>query len=103
MFYPERQSGVKYNYAYFPLLIDEKAFGCNRDQIYETLKKQQIYTRRYFWPIVPDFDCYREQTKDLCIPIARQAGRQVLCLPIYNGLALSDVDRICDFLLACGG
>ena len=93
-FEPEKQSGVEHNYAYFPILIDAKRFGANRDEIYIRLKEQGIFTRRYFWPIVPDFGCYQKQHHNDFLPVTRRVGNEVLCLPIYNGLNLEMVQRI---------
>ena len=93
-FEPEKQPGVKHNYAYFPILIEEEKFGASRDAVYEKLKKQNVFTRRYFWPIVPDFGCYRKEHEKDGLPVTRMAGREVLCLPIYNGLALETVEWI---------
>ena len=27
------QNNVQYNYAYFPVIVDEKRFGCSRDDV----------------------------------------------------------------------
>jgi dTDP-4-amino-4,6-dideoxygalactose transaminase len=98
MFYPDREPGVGYNYAYLPILIDAEKFGKSRDAVYESLKKENIYTRRYFYPIVPDFGCYRAEHGNDVLPVARRAGKEVLCLPIYNGLARADVEQICTWI-----
>jgi len=97
-FEPERDSSVEYNYAYFPILIDEKKFGMSRDEIYERLKQENVFARRYFWPIVADFGCYEEMYKDCLLPVARKAGQQVLCLPIYNGLKKSVISHLVKLL-----
>ena len=93
-FEPEKQPGIEHNYAYFPILIDAKRFGVSRDRVYAKLKEQNIFTRRYFWPIVPDFECYHEEHQQDVLPVTRRAGDEVLCLPIYNGLSLQQVERI---------
>lgn len=95
MFYPDKAPNVGYNYAYLPVLIDEAMFGESRDALYERLKTENIFARRYFYPIVPEFGCYRAQYKEAELPVARRAGQQILCLPIYNGLELVTVDEIC--------
>lgn len=89
---------MEYNYAYFPILIDEKKFGMSRDEIYERLKQENVFARRYFWPIVADFGCYEEMYKDCLLPVARKAGQQVLCLPIYNGLKKSVISHLVKLL-----
>ncbi|MHC1773536.1 MAG: DegT/DnrJ/EryC1/StrS family aminotransferase [Flexilinea sp.] len=100
-FVPEARGRVEHNYAYFPVLIDPILFGVGRDVVYSKLKEVGIYTRKYFWPITADFGCYREKHKDDDLPVARKAGDQVLCLPIYNGLPLETVNEICMQILKC--
>lgn len=43
-----QQSDTKSNYAYFPVIFNEKEFGYTRDDVYEELKKKNIYARKYF-------------------------------------------------------
>ncbi|NLU26522.1 MAG: DegT/DnrJ/EryC1/StrS family aminotransferase, partial [Hungateiclostridium thermocellum] len=54
---PTYKSEVKSNYAYFPVVFD--GYRATRDQIYEELKKHNIFARKYFYPLTSDFDCYR--------------------------------------------
>lgn len=93
-FYPEKTPGIRYNYAYFPILINSELFGRTRDDVYFALKEQKVFTRRYFWPIATEFDCYKRQYEGVSLPVAERAGQQILCLPIYNGLKLETVNRI---------
>ncbi|MGL5000051.1 MAG: DegT/DnrJ/EryC1/StrS family aminotransferase, partial [Cetobacterium sp.] len=57
--------GVKHNYSYFPVVINEEVFGKTRDELFESLKKYNIFTRKYFYPLVTDFDCYKEEYKNI--------------------------------------
>jgi len=41
------QEGVESNYAYFPILIED-SYGLTRDEVYELLKKHNIFARKYF-------------------------------------------------------
>lgn len=101
LFYPDEEPGVEYNYAYFPVLIDEKQFGMSRNELHTALKaKDNVVARKYFYPIGTDYDCYRELKDQSCVPVAQAAGRDVLALPIYNGLSLEEVDYICECILA---
>ena len=52
--------GVSHGYAYFPVLIDAKKYGKSRDALYEKLKKNKIFTRKYFYPLISMFDPYRK-------------------------------------------
>lgn len=97
-FEPEKEPGVEHNYAYFPVLIDGDVFGADRDAVYHALKENGIFARRYFWPIVPDFGCYRDAYRDAALPVTRKAGAQVLCLPIFNGLESSVVKNVAEIM-----
>ena len=89
---------VRYNYAYMPVEVDEKELGLTRDQLYMKLREYNVHARRYFYPLVPDFACYRGLVASGNLPVARRAASGILTLPIYSDLALDDVDRICDII-----
>jgi len=89
---------VRYNYAYMPIEVDEKEFGQTRDQLYMNLREYNVLARRYFYPLVPDYACYRGLVASGNLPVARRVASCILTLPIYNDLALDDVDRICDII-----
>jgi dTDP-4-amino-4,6-dideoxygalactose transaminase len=57
-----------------------------------------VFSRRYFYPLVPDFACYRSVSVKDPLTNARKIARRILTLPIYDSLALQDVDRICEFI-----
>lgn len=97
-FTPESDNSIDYNYSYMPILIDSQIFGHSRDDVYSYLKSKNIYSRKYFYPLVTDFGCYINQFKDSYIPVAKKISSQILCLPIYNGLPLESVERICSYL-----
>ncbi|MCK4390896.1 MAG: DegT/DnrJ/EryC1/StrS family aminotransferase [Desulfobacterales bacterium] len=99
---PELPKDIGYNYAYMPVEVDEKEFGMSRDQFYEKLKEYNIYSRRYFYPLVCDFACYKSVAIKDPLTVARKAGERILTLPIYYDLALDDVQRICDIIIAIG-
>lgn len=89
-------NGYEYNYAYFPVLIDEKEFGAGREKVYEELKKNNIYARRYFYPLISNMPTYRSlpSARKENLPVANRIGEQVLCLPIYGDLKIEDVEKI---------
>lgn len=97
-FEPEANPDIEYNYAYMPILVDEAVFGRSRNQVYDNMKSRGIHTRKYFYPLITDFGCYREEYGDVSLPVARRSAQQVLCLPIYNGLGMETVDLICNLL-----
>jgi len=85
--------GITHGYSYFPILIDEEIYGISRDDLYEKLKENNIFARRYFYPLISDFEPYHKlpSASPENLPIATLAAQQVLCLPIYVELTLEDV------------
>ena len=87
---------VTKGFPYFPILIDETEFGMSRDALYTKLKEKNIFARRYFYPLISNFEPYRELLSAAPdnLPIATKIAEQVLCLPIYVELSLEEVERI---------
>lgn len=94
-------SGVLPNYAYLPVLFDPEAFGATRDDVFDALAAHGIGARRYFYPLVTDFACYRSVYSSGATPVAKEAAERVLTLPLYADLPLADVDRICSIVRGC--
>jgi dTDP-4-amino-4,6-dideoxygalactose transaminase len=95
---PPLPKGVTYNYAYMPIEVDEKQFGISRDKLYEEYKRYNVYTRRYFYPLVCDFSCYQAVSITDPLTVARAVANRILTLPIYDSLQLPDVEAICDII-----
>lgn len=91
---------VSWNYAYFPLFIGAD-LNCSRDELYAALKNQGIMARRYFFPLISDFPVYSglASANPDNLPVARRLANQVLCLPIYAGLAAEDQQRVINVVL----
>ena len=87
---------VNHNYSYFPILIDEDKFGKSRDDVYKLLKKHNIYSRRYFYPLITKFAPYNILTsaRPVKLPVAEKVAKQVLCLPIFSELDINTVQQI---------
>jgi dTDP-4-amino-4,6-dideoxygalactose transaminase len=84
------------NYAYFPIFVEK-----NRDALYETLKENGIFGRRYFYPLISDFPMYRglPSAAPSNLPIARKTSEEVICLPIYPELSHDSQDKIINLIL----
>lgn len=95
------QKKVKPNYAYFPVIFDEKEFGASRNEVFEALEKEDIYARKYFYPLTNTFDCFHCKYDVNLTTTALHISKRVLTLPLYSELALEDVDRICRIVLSC--
>jgi len=75
-----------YNGSYFPIFIDEKLYGHNRDYLYEMFKSEGILARKYFYPIR-----YK-------LEISSRLSNTVLCLPIYPGLEDITIEKIVNLI-----
>ncbi len=93
------QDGVKSNYAYYPVIFEPEEFGKSRDDIYELLKVNEIYARKYFYPLTNTFACYQGMFDRGDTPVALELSKKVLTLPLYADLRIDQVDRICDMIL----
>ena len=92
--------GVKHNYAYFPIFITQD-YPHSRDELYNQLRTNGVYARRYFYPLISNLDMYKNM---------RGAGREnlitanklsdsVICLPLYEGLQEETVENICKIIM----
>lgn len=87
-------NNVQSNYAYYPIVVDEKKFGKTRNEIHSIMQKNNIYTRKYFYPITNSFECYQGKFDVFKTPIALRISKQILCLPMYSDLSVKEIDRI---------
>lgn len=91
------QMGVKSNYAYFPVVFD--GYKYSRDEIFEKLKENDIFARKYFYPLINDFQCFEGKYDSKKTPVAKHIADRVLTLPLYADLDLESVDKICEIIL----
>lgn len=92
--------GVKHNYSYFPIFIDEKAFGMSRDALYAKMKEANVLGRRYFYPLISEFSTYRglESANPANLPNAHKMADSVLCLPMHHELSDNDIQRTIELI-----
>ena len=97
----EDVEGVRHNYSYFPIFIDEKQYGMSRDALYERLKENNIFGRRYFYPLISTFSAYKglESANPANLPVANKLANQVLCLPMFAGLDEESATKVIDIVL----
>ena len=76
--------------------MDEARYGISRDALYEKLKANNIFGRRYFYPLISTFEPYKDFPSAALenLPIATKMAEQVLCLPMHHALSEEDVKRI---------
>ena len=56
---PPLPANVSYNYAYCPIEVDADQYGLGRDELYQALRRYNVFARRHSDPLVCDFACYR--------------------------------------------
>ncbi len=97
----EDMPGVKHNYSYFPIFIDEKAYGMSRDALYAKMKERNVLGRRYFYPLISEFSTYRglESANPANLPNAHKMADSVLCLPMHHLLSDEDIQRTLDCII----
>ena len=91
-------NSLNYNYAYYPIRLigSSKNHKSLRNYVFEKLKENNIFSRKYFYPLISDFQLY-SKNKNLT-PIASKVAEEVLCLPIYPGLERKNVIRIAELV-----
>lgn len=94
------QDNVKSNYAYFPIVIEEKLFGASRAEVFDKLSENGIGARKYFYPLTNTFECFHGKYDVTETPVALHISKRVLTLPLYADLKFEDVDKICDIILS---
>ena len=81
------------NYAYYPLVLESEELLLN---IKNELDKNEIFTRRYFYPSLASSLPYLPTIE---IPITEDISKRVICLPLYYDLTTEEVDYICRIIL----
>ncbi len=86
---------VEWNHSYYPVLLSPD-FPISRDDLYDALKAENIYSRRYFYPLISSFSMYRHlpSAQPGKMPVAEDIAQRILCLPIYPDLTEEDQDRV---------
>ncbi|MDX8339301.1 DegT/DnrJ/EryC1/StrS family aminotransferase [Draconibacterium sp. IB214405] len=94
--YLEEKVNIKYNYSYCPIFVDEKELGITRDQLYEKLKENNIFGRRYFYPLISEFPMYKglDSSQAANLSEAHKIANSVICLPIYPSMDLDIIEQI---------
>lgn len=88
--------GVRHNYSYFPILVEAEKFGRTRDELYFDLQKDNIFGRRYFYPLISEFSTYKglPSSSRENLPNAYRIADSVLCLPMHHALSEDDSNRV---------
>ena len=93
--------GVRHNYSYFPIFVDEEKYGMSRDDLYFKMRDANVYGRRYFYPLISTFPTYRglHSSNPDNLPVATRIANQVICLPMHHALSDEDIQRTIDLIV----
>jgi dTDP-4-amino-4,6-dideoxygalactose transaminase len=94
---PQPGPQTKANYSYFPILV-ERDYRLSRDALHQEMVSRNLFTRRYFYPLISEFPMYRglPSSRRENLPVAFDVASRVLCLPISSQLGESDQQRVID-------
>lgn len=92
----EDMPGVRHNYSYFPIFVDAEKYGMSRDELYFKMKENNVFGRRYFYPLISEFSTYRslESARPENLPNAHRMANAVICLPMHHDLSGKDIERV---------
>ena len=93
--------GVLHNYSYFPIFIDAEKFGMTRDELFFKMREQNVWSRRYFYPLISNFPTYSglPSANKENLPLGNKMADEVLCLPMHHALSEEDIQRILTFFI----
>lgn len=92
----DEMPGVKHNCSYFPIFVDAERYGMTRDELYFKMRAQNVWGRRYFYPLISDFSPYRglESATRENLPNAYKMSESVICLPMHHLISEEDIQKV---------
>ncbi|WP_370549006.1 DegT/DnrJ/EryC1/StrS family aminotransferase [Edwardsiella tarda] len=96
--YLDDSNDTHHNYSYFPIIIDKVKYGMSRDELFNKLKENNVFARRYFYPLITDFELYKDSKICGNISIAKNISDNVICLPMHHELSNEDLCHILNLI-----
>lgn len=90
--YPQTNKQGSINWSYFPIILPSE------QRLLETvaeLNRYQVFPRRYFYP---SLDTLHYVEGNHCT-VSQDIAKRILCLPLYHGLTIEEIDMIARLLL----
>ncbi len=81
------------NYPYYPIVLESEELLLKLKQ---ELDKQEIFTRRYFYPSLASAVPYLPKLE---LPVTEDIAKRSLCLPLYYDLTFEEVELIARHML----
>lgn len=85
----------QYNYSYMPVCFENME---KRDEIYSKMLKIGIKSRKYFHPLLSNFEYINSIAKSHNLTVAPNVADRVLCLPLYSDLEMEYLTSIIDLI-----
>ena len=94
---------IKPNHQHFVIRIDRERFGRSRDEVYDELRRHNVFVRKYFYPLCSNYEHYRQlpSAAPERLLIANRVSEEVLSMPLYGELSAEDVKKICAVVKEC--
>ena len=83
------RENTQWNYSYYPVIFESEAQLLRGEK---ALNDHQIYPRRYFYPSLNTIEYIKGQS----MPISESIAERILCLPLYSGLEVLELQKICN-------
>jgi perosamine synthetase len=91
-------SWAKSSFWMFSLLVDEREFGCSRDELMARLREAGVDSRRFFYPM-HTMPAYQRDERH---PVAEDLGQRGINLPSSVRISDADIDRVCAAIVRIG-
>lgn len=98
--YLEDIEGVKHNYSYFPIIVEDE-YKYSRDELHRHLAEKNFFTRKYFYPLCNEFQAYYNGNYSFDfsnLTVAKKISERILCLPLSTHMKIEHVEWICSNL-----
>ncbi|WP_433335401.1 DegT/DnrJ/EryC1/StrS family aminotransferase [Spirillospora sp. CA-294931] len=96
-----QEPGERANHQYLVIEIDASVAGVHRDRVHEVLGRQNVLSRRYFYPACHQVEPYRsnpERHAPQSLPNSEALADRVLALPTGPTIGASDIADICTII-----
>ena len=96
---PKYPKGLKPNYAYFPIVISQNS-PVKRDAVIELLEQNNVFARKYFYPLTSTFSAFHNLFPIQETPVAQSISERIICLPLHPQLSSDDATQIAKLILS---
>ena len=85
---------TKWNYSYFPIILESEDVMF---KIKNALEAKNIFSRRYFFPSLNNLPF----VENCAMPVSDSISKCVLCLPLYVGLTIKELELVVGEIKKC--